>query len=136
MSYFDDNSAFGAFINNIESHITQLAKLEIKTIVGDFKVDSFDNVTHKKDGDFKVMSSEINLIQGDMKTYVSNELFQDRYAWLREFHANKEEKGHEIINGNIRAIVSLFELYRQTKGMDFKEENIDETGEGPELLAD
>ncbi|MCS6834157.1 MAG: hypothetical protein NZ521_11330 [Flammeovirgaceae bacterium] len=127
MSYLEENTKFGAFVRNIETKISNLAKLEIKTIVGDYKIDAQDNISQKKDGDFKIMYSQIDLVAGDMTTYISNDLVQDRYAWLREFHARKEEKGHDIIQGNIRAIAALYELYKQTKGLDFKEERMDET---------
>ncbi len=124
-------SRFASFIANIETKITNLVTLEIKTIVGDLKFEGNDKITPKKDGDFLMMHTKIDLIQGDMVSYLSTDLMQDRYAWLREFHARKEEKGHEIIQGNIKALFSLFDLYRSTKRLDFKEHQIDETSANP-----
>ena len=59
------------------------------------------------------MNSRINLIDGDITTHISKELVSDEYEWMRNFHAHKEEKGHEIIQGNIQAIASLIDLFRE-----------------------
>ena len=122
----EENSRFHDFVRNIETRISKLTTLEIKTIIGDYHVDQEEEIGIKKDGEFRVLQSKIDLIQGDITTNISNELVSDKYAWLRDFHARKEERGHEIIDSNVRAIVSLFELYRQTKGVNLNEENIDD----------
>jgi hypothetical protein len=115
-------NALASFIANIETRISKLTTLEIKTVVGDYKLDAAAEVKPKEEGDFKVMFSQINLLQGDINTHISNDLMDDRYAWLREFHAQKEEHGHQIIDNNIRAIMSLFDLYKRSKGMDFTDD--------------
>ena len=128
MSEIDNNStAFSSFVKNIETRISKLTTLEIKTIIGDYELNENEVISHKKDGDFKIMQSRIDLIEGDITTNISEELVTDKFAWLREFHARKEEKGHEIIDGNIKAIVSLFDLYRKTRNFKFNEEDVDET---------
>jgi len=126
MAENENTSRFYDFVRNIETTISKLATLEIKTIVGDYSVDADENIQVKKDGEFRILQSKINLIQGDMVTNISNELVTDKYAWLRDFHARKEERGHETIDNNIKAIMALFELYRQTKSVNLNEENIDE----------
>lgn len=122
----EKSSIFYDFVRNIETHISKLATLEIKTIVGDYQVDQQENIMVKKDGEFQILQTRINLIQGDMVTNISSELVTDKYAWLRDFHARKEERGHEIIDNNVKAIVSLYELYKKTKGVNLNEENIDD----------
>lgn len=121
------DSVFSKFIQNVETQISKLTTLEIKTIVGDYEIDENEVVTPKVAGDFSVMESKIDLIQGDMVTHISEEFMQDKYAWLRDFHAKKEDKGHDIIHGNIKAMAELYELYRRTKSVKFNEENMDET---------
>ena len=106
---------FGDFIKNIESHILRLTTLEIRTILGDYNLQMDDSIEPRPGTDFKVLRSKIDLIGGDMTTYISNDLIGDRYEWLREFHARKEQRGHELVNGNIKAIMSLIELYRNAK---------------------
>lgn len=124
----NDQTIFAGFVANIEARISKLTTLEIKTIIGDYKVDPADtSITIKKDSAFKIMHSKIDLIQGDITTHVSEELTEPRYTWLREMHGQKEARGHEIIDGNIRAIMSLFDLYKRTKVVEIDEENLDET---------
>ncbi len=120
-------NVFADFVRNIENAISNLTTLEIKTIIGDYTIDDKNLITNKTDGNFQVIQSTINLIGGDIVTNMSKELTDDKYEWLRTFHANKEEHGHEIIERNIKAIISLYNLYNRTKGVDFKTENMDET---------
>ncbi|PIY11471.1 MAG: hypothetical protein COZ18_03955 [Flexibacter sp. CG_4_10_14_3_um_filter_32_15] len=106
-------SKFQDFIKYVEERVVDLTNLEIKTIVGDFDVDVNEKVSLKRDHDYKLMNSRINLIDGDITTHISKELVSDEYEWMRNFHAHKEEKGHEIIQGNIQAIASLIDLFRE-----------------------
>lgn len=106
-------STFQDFIKYVEERVVDLTNLEIKTIVGDFDVDVNEKVSLKRDHDYKLMNSRINLIDGDITTHISKELVSDEYEWMRNFHAHKEEKGHEIIQGNIQAIASLIDLFRE-----------------------
>ena len=101
------------FIKYVEERVVDLTNLEIKTIVGDFDVDVNEKVSLRRDEDYKLMNSRINLIDGDITTHISKELVSDEYEWMRNFHAHKEEKGHEIIQGNIQAIASLIDLFRE-----------------------
>lgn len=101
------------FIKYVEERVIDLTNLEIKTIVGDFDVDINEKVSLRRDQDYKIMNSRINLLDGDITTHISKELVSDEYEWMRNFHAHKEEKGHEIIQGNIQAIASLIDLFRE-----------------------
>ncbi|WP_245574484.1 hypothetical protein [Hugenholtzia roseola] len=102
------------FIKYVQERIVDLTNLEIKTIVGEFDVTVDNEIAPRQGEDFKVMNSRINLIDGDITTHISNDLVYDKYEWLRNFHAHKEERGHEIINSNIQAIMSLIELFKKT----------------------
>ncbi|WP_375558587.1 hypothetical protein ACE193_12570 [Bernardetia sp. OM2101] len=106
------------FIKYVEERVVDLTNLEIKTIVGDFDVDVNEKVSLRRDNDYKLMNSRINLIDGDITTHISKELVSDEYEWMRNFHAHKEEKGHEIIQGNIQAIASLIDLFRELSRED------------------
>ncbi len=123
-----DRSRFMRFVNNIEQTLSDLTTLEIKTIIGEYRVDTEANVTPvDREGDFKVIKSELNLLQGDITTYISSELVGDKYIWIRDFHARKEEKGHQIVRDNIGAIKALFELFRETKRLEVNEAKVNET---------
>jgi hypothetical protein len=104
---------FQDFIKYVEERVVDLTNLEIKTIVGDFDVDVNEKVSLRRDNEYKLMNSRINLLDGDITTHISKELVSDEYEWMRNFHAHKEEKGHEIIQGNIQAIASLIDLFRE-----------------------
>lgn len=123
----NEESVFADFIAKIEDRISRLTTLDIKTVVGDFKYGLNEEVEPRSDGEFKVMTSKINLIAGDISTHVSNELMDDKFKWLLDFHARKEEKGHEIVKGNIQAVLALYKLYRETRDLNYDETRVDET---------
>ena len=110
-------SKFTSFIDNIQEKISELTTLEIKTIVGDFNVDSESEVTPVEDAQFRLMHTKIDLIGGDITTHISRSIMNDEFAWVRDFHATKEEKAHELVQANIQAVISLFGLFNQAKGM-------------------
>ena len=120
-------SVFADFIAKIEDRISKLTTLDIKTVVGDFNYTMDEEVEPKPEQEYKVMSSKINLIAGDITTSISNELMEEKFKWLLDFHAKKEEKGHEIVKGNIEAILSLYKLYRETRDLNYDETRVDET---------
>lgn len=130
-------SVFADFIARIEDRISNLVTLDIKTVVGDFRYGQDEAVEPNVDAAFKVMTSRINLIGGDITTQISTDLMDEKYAWLLDFHARKEEKGHEIIKGNIQALLSLYKLYRETKDLKYNEARLDETmgEESPESMG-
>ena len=123
----NEESVFADFIAKIEDRISKLTTLDIKTVVGDFKYGMNEEVEPKIDTEYKVMTSKINLIGGDITTNISTELMDDKFKWLLDFHARKEEKGHEIVQGNIQAILSLYKLYRETRDLNYDETRVDET---------
>lgn len=120
-------SIFADFIARIEDRISKLVTLDIKTVVGDYRYGYNEEVEPNMESDFKVMTSRINLIGGDITTQISNDLMDEKYSWLLDFHARKEEKGHEIIKGNIQALLALYKLYRETKDLKYDETRLDET---------
>ena len=61
------------FIKYVEERVVDLTNLEIKTIIGDFDVDVNEKVSLRRDTDYKLMNSRINLIDGDITTHISKE---------------------------------------------------------------
>ena len=98
--------------------IKNLVTLEIITAVG--------QVCHRHDGenseqetglpdldydnDPKVILTKIDLLQGDIKTIYNEEFVTGNYQGLREFHAQREKEGYEIIQKNIIALKELLNL--------------------------
>lgn len=128
MALEDKNeSVFADFVARIEDRISRLTTLDIKTVVGEYRYGYNEEVEPNLEGDFKIMTSRINLIGGDITTQISNELMDEKFSWLLEFHARKEEKGHEIIKGNIQALLALYKLYRETRELKYDDTRLDET---------
>jgi hypothetical protein len=117
-------SSFRDFLKNIERTIVKLTVLEIRTVVGDYIIAPDNSVQPVAGGDVKIFETRINLLAGDIESNISNPLVYPEYDWVREFHARKEEKGHEIINSNIKAIMSLIELYKSAKNVAAKDTSI------------
>jgi hypothetical protein len=117
-------SSFKNFLKNIEQTIVKLTTLEIRTVVGDYIIAPDNSVQPIAGGELKIFETKINLLDGDVTSQISLPLVSPEYDWVREFHARKEEKGHEIINNNIKAIMSLIELYKTAKSTAAKDSTI------------
>lgn len=116
-------SKFKEFIDNIEEKINELTTLEIKTIVGDFKVDSESEITPMQDTQYRLMHTKIDLIDGDITTHLSRSMMNDEFAWARDFHASKEAQAHDLVQSNIQAIISLFGLFNEAKRVRERSKN-------------
>jgi hypothetical protein len=110
-----NTSKFSDFLKSIQDSISRMTVLEIRTIVGDYTIDQKQNI-QATGSEQKIIESRIGLLTGDITVKVSQELADDqRYIWLREFHAAKERQGHAIIQNNINTLLSLIGLYKQTQ---------------------
>ncbi len=49
-------------------------------------------------------------MQGDIRTILGEELLEDKYRCVREFHESREKEGHEIIKNNIETLTRLLGL--------------------------
>ena len=110
-------SEFLEFVKTVQQSIKKMTTMEIKTIVGDFALGADEEVT-TLGGDYKVMESQFNLLLGDVTVKIDQALLDPQYDWVRNFHAQKEQQGHSIIQNNINLLLTLINLYRQT----FKEQ--------------
>jgi hypothetical protein len=110
-------SEFMDFVRSVQQSIKKMTTMEIKTIVGDFALGADEEVT-TLGGDYKVMESQFNLLLGDVTVKIDQELLGPEFEWVRNFHAQKEQQGHQIIQNNINLLLTLINLYRQT----FKEQ--------------
>ncbi len=119
----DKSNRFTDFVNKIQEKISNLTTLEIKTIVGEYTIENSEDVVPLPNVQFMVMHSKIDLIGGDITTNMSRSMMSQEYAWVREFHAEKERKAHQIVQDNLKAIMSLYELYNQTKTVKIEEKD-------------
>jgi len=101
----------------IRESIRNLATLEIITAVGHVRFvheDDPENGAGKPDLDYerdpKVILTKIDLLQGDIKTVYNEEFVTGNYQALRDFHAEREKEGYDIVLKNIAALERLLNL--------------------------
>lgn len=104
----DTRSKLTSLIKELKDALVDLKTLEIITVVGKVKAGDEDR---KPELDFtadpKVAMTIVDLVDGDISTYFDEEFVTGRFTALRDYHAEKEKQGHEIIQGNLEAIKSL-----------------------------
>jgi hypothetical protein len=106
-------------LKNIETSVEKLTTLEIKTLIGDLELTN-DGKVHIPGGNkVKGISSTIDLVGGDITTYISDD-FVKNYPQLVEWHQSREDKGNEIIENNIHTVVNMV---KALKDNIFNDEN-------------
>ena len=102
--------------------LNELATLEIITGVGDTTVFKMGQDPKDRDQVYKTFQidklilTRINLIQGDITTiYHQDYIGNPDLVFLREYHDQQRDKGHQIVKDNIEAIVKLIELWKNNK---------------------
>lgn len=100
-----------SFIDKAIEELSKLTRLEIHTLVGNYTFvqnASGENTVIKNDSTADRMSSQINLLTGDITTAMTDK-FVAEYKELREYHTSREKEGHEIIEKNIKTLKSIVE---------------------------
>ena len=90
------------FVEKILAGIDNLVTLQITTVV---------DVAGAK----KKIETSIDLLQGDIRTEMSEEFVTGDYVTLREFHQKREEQGQQIVQDNVDALVKLIELFKKAR---------------------
>ncbi len=103
-----------SLLKTITDALEELVTLEIVTAVGKV-IPAKEKETSQKikidyGSDPKVILSRISLIQGDVTTCMDESFVTGDYKELRDYHAQKEKQGHEIIDGNLKALKALYDL--------------------------
>lgn len=94
-----------ALVKRLLETFEKLTTLEIVTVVG-----TYDGKTNQPGANAKMMRTRLNLLEGDKITEVDPEFVTGNLASLRDFHAQAEKQGHDIIKGNIEAIEKMLGL--------------------------
>lgn len=110
----NSKSRFQDFLARIEQSIEKMTTLEIRTIVGDYTLDS-SNQVQSTSPNFQVIESRFNLLLGDITVRVSRDMADPQFDWVRQLHADKEKEGQAIVQNNINTLLSLIGLYKQTQ---------------------
>jgi hypothetical protein len=100
MSKIDD------LLQKIESHVQDLTQLKIQTVMGKLEIDSNKQIEFVPGQEIQGIISKIDLLDGDITTEITEKFYQN-YPELVQFHQSREAKGHEIIEGNILALVTI-----------------------------
>ncbi len=100
-----------AFIQDVMNSINHLKTLEIRTVIGKFKWNDKDKKIEYKEGEVKQILTQVDLLGGDITTLLSDDFLEAPYSQIRDFHAEREKHGHEIIEGNIKALKELMDLF-------------------------
>lgn len=110
------------FVETILEKIDNLKTLEIRTIIGNFKWNPQTKKIEYAEGRVKSIITQIDLLEGDITTAFSEDFLEEPYSRIRDFHAEREKHGQEIINGNIKALRELVDLavtaFRSKKDID------------------
>lgn len=104
----DETSTFKQFVEKALAHMSNLTRLEVNTLVGDYQFKKTGDVrtTIIQDSTKERMCSQINLITGDITTAMT-EKFATEYKELREYHLIRENQGHKIVEQNIKALKEI-----------------------------
>jgi hypothetical protein len=105
----DGNSKLEALLEEIKNAVAEFKTLEIVTVVGTvIPGESVKDLSFKFDKNSKTILTRIDILDGDITTVIDEAYVTGDYQSLREFHAQREEKGYSIVRNNIAAIRELF----------------------------
>jgi len=99
-----------SFIDTIIQKIENLGTLEIRTVIGKFQWNQERSTIEYREGEVKMIMTQINLVGGDITTAFSEDFLKEPYDKIRDFHAEREKRGQEIIDGNLKALNALIDL--------------------------
>jgi hypothetical protein len=99
----------GKLSEKIEKSLANLVTLEIVTAVG-----RTDGTTLEPDyAQDRVMTSKIDLLQGDVTNVIDEAFVSGELAPLRAFHESQVLKGQQIVHDNLAALKALYEMARE-----------------------
>jgi len=107
-----------SFIQNAIDELSKLTRLEIHTLVGNYTFvpnDKGENTVIKNDSTADRMSSQINLLTGDITTAMTDK-FVVEYKELRDYHTSREKEGHGIIEKNIKTLKDIVDAIVDLSG--------------------
>ncbi|EMR38135.1 hypothetical protein [Vibrio harveyi] len=103
-------------IDTIQSHMDEMTKLRITTVVGNTAIDGkVGELTATAPSDGKVFHSTINLVQGDIYTGVPEGYNSAELSAVYEMHKANVDNGQQIIRDNIDTLRALVDLAIEVK---------------------
>ena len=101
-----------AFTKRVLDAFENLVTLEIVTVVG-----TYDTKTNQPGPGGKMMRTRLNLLDGDKVTEIDPELATGSLASLREYHAQTERQGSDLIKANLETIERMLGLLERLRGL-------------------
>lgn len=97
-----------SFLDKAIAGLSNLTRLEINTLVGDYSFHKTGDITTALDvaSTKERMCSQINLVSGDI-TMAMTEKFVTDYKELRDYHMVRETQGHDIVMKNIEVLEKI-----------------------------
>ena len=100
-----------AFAKKVLDAFENLVTLEIVTVVG-----TYDSKANQPGPGAKMMRTRLNLLDGDKVTEIDPDFATGPLASLRDFHAQVEKQGHDIIKANLETIEKMLGLLDRLRG--------------------
>ncbi len=97
-------------IQDVKNSVNNLKTLEIRTVIWKFKWDAKEKKADQKEGEVKQILTQIDLLKGDITTLLSEDFLEAPYNQIRDFHAEREKRGQEIIEDNYKGIKGIDKL--------------------------
>ncbi len=113
---------FEELMKKIEEKINDLTTLEIVTAVGEVKFRTADEGSDgiraaiNTDKPVKAILTRIDLLDGDIRTVFDEAFVTGEYKALKSFHTEREKQGHDIIEKNLKALQTLYNMAKNLKG--------------------
>ncbi len=107
----------GTLVNKIGEIVSNLANLQVSTLVGKFEIETDDikriRVTSVGSDDAPITGvvSNLNLLEGDISTVMSEQYAKDPEDPVRKFHDTQMQSARETVNKNVRLISDMIEKF-------------------------
>lgn len=99
------------FLEKLKTAVTKLETVDVVTAVGPCTWNTADSEYAPTVGaNVKVMKTQINLLSGDTLTQLDEAFVTGDLKTLRDYHAGAAAQGRAILESNIQALKSLFDL--------------------------
>ena len=107
-------------VNTIGEIVSNLANLQVSTLVGSFEIETDDiksiRVTAVGSDDIPITGvvSNLNLLEGDIATVMSEQYAKDPEDPVRKFHHAQMQSARETVSKNVKLISDMIEKFFPT----------------------
>jgi hypothetical protein len=107
----EEKDKLQAFLVDLESKLSELTTLQIRTVVGSFASEGGQPAGKLKiDGAGHFLDTSIDLLQGDITSQIDEWFLAPERKAILDLHHQREKQGNEIIRANVQAVRELWRL--------------------------